>query len=199
MSLAAIVPVRSFRGAKQRLATHLGDADREHLARELTIGVLIALADLPTYVVTGDAEVAQLAATHGVTTVEDPASGLDAAVDAAADVARSAGYRRLLVAHSDLPFPAGLRDVAAEQQPGEVLLVPDRHDDGTNVIVMPATPGFRTSYGPGSFRRHLREAHRRGLRPHVVRHDLLGWDVDVPEDLDTPPTWGIPSWRAVRR
>ena len=199
MSLAAIVPVRSFCGAKQRLATHLDDADREHLARDLTIGVLVALADLPTYVVTGDAEVAQLVATHGATTVEDPGSGLDAAVDAAADVARRAGYRRVLIAHSDLPFPTDLPDVAAEHQPGEVLLVPDRHDDGTNVILMPTTPGFRTSYGPGSFQRHVGEAHRNGLRPHIIRHDLLGWDVDIPEDLDTPPAWGVPSWRAVRR
>ncbi len=37
--------------------------------------------------------------------------------------------------------------------------MPDRHDDGTNVIALPAALGFRFAYGPGSFRHHVAEAH----------------------------------------
>ena len=40
-----------------------------------------------------------------------------------------------------------------------VLIVPDRWNDGTNVIAVPADSGFRFAYGPGSFGRHAAEAH----------------------------------------
>ena len=66
-----------------------------------------------------------------------------------------------------------------------VTLVPDRRDDGTNVICVPADAGFAFAYGPGSFHRHGAEAIRRGLPLRVVREPLLGHDVDVPADLLT--------------
>jgi 2-phospho-L-lactate guanylyltransferase (CobY/MobA/RfbA family) len=49
-------------------------------------------------------------------------------------------------------------------------------------VVVPVGAGFRFSYGPGSFRRHLDEAARCGLALRVVRSDL-SLDVDLPSDL----------------
>jgi 2-phospho-L-lactate guanylyltransferase len=70
--------------------------------------------------------------------------------------------------------------------PQVVTLVPDRHGDGTNVVVLPAGCGFRFAYGPGSFARHRAEAARLGLAVEVVHDPHLGWDVDHPADLDLP-------------
>ena len=67
-----------------------------------------------------------------------------------------------------------------------VTLVPDRHDDGTNVASVPTGTGFRFAYGPGSFARHQAEADRLGLPLRVEREPRLGWDVDLPDDLVTP-------------
>ena len=64
-----------------------------------------------------------------------------------------------------------------------MTLVPDRHDDGTNVACVPSGAGFRFHYGPGSFARHRAEARRLGLPWRVVRDPELTWDVDVPGDI----------------
>jgi 2-phospho-L-lactate guanylyltransferase len=54
------------------------------------------------------------------------------------------------------------------------------------VASVPTSVDFRFSYGPGSFGRHQDEALRLGLPLHVVWAPLLGWDVDLPADLDVP-------------
>ena len=48
---------------------------------------------------------------------------------------------------------------------------------------VPAAAGFRFSYGPGSFERHVAEAHRLALGVTVVEDDSLAADIDYPEDL----------------
>ena len=64
-----------------------------------------------------------------------------------------------------------------------VTLVPDRRDDGTNVLRLPAGSGFRFAYGPGSFRAHRAEATRIGLPVRVLRIPDLAYDVDWPADV----------------
>lgn len=194
VSDAAIVPVRGFDDAKQRLAMILNPEERRHLAWSLADGVLAALGDLPTYVVTDDPEVADLARQHQATVLADPGDGLSPAVAAAQFAAAADGHERLMVTHADLPFPGELPSLLVDHSPDHVVLVPDRRDDGTNVLVLPAALRFRVAYGPGSFRRHLAEARRLGAVTQVAAVAQLGWDVDLPEDLATPPAWGPPAW-----
>jgi 2-phospho-L-lactate guanylyltransferase len=92
----------------------------------------------------------------------------------------SLGAGEVLVAHADLPRAHGLAQLAGFDG---VTLVPDRHDDGTNVVCVPTGAMFRFAYGPGSFARHQAEAERLGLSFRVVRHPDLAWDVDVPSDI----------------
>jgi 2-phospho-L-lactate guanylyltransferase len=84
------------------------------------------------------------------------------------------------VAHADLPRAWGLDAVGLA--PG-ITLVPDRFGNGTNVMVVPTSAGFRFSYGPGSFARHLAEAERTGLPVRVLDLPDLAWDVDEPGDV----------------
>jgi 2-phospho-L-lactate guanylyltransferase len=88
------------------------------------------------------------------------------------------------VAHADLSLATDLTWV--NRFPG-VTLVPDRREDGTNVIGLPAESGFVFSYGPGSFARHVAETQRLELPLRIVRSTSLSWDVDVPSDLDLTP------------
>jgi len=110
----------------------------------------------------------------------EPGRGLNGAVEAGVARLAALGAAEVLVAHADLPMAHGLAALAGF--PG-VTLVPDRRDDGTNVVCVPATATFRFAYGPGSFGRHRAEARRRGLRYRVVRQPDLAWDVDVPADI----------------
>ena len=92
------------------------------------------------------------------------------------------------VCHADLPYARDLAAVVAEVPVGQIGLVPDRHEDGTNVAIVPTGAGFTFAYGPGSFGRHRAEAERLGLPVTVLRPVHLGWDVDEPGDL-TSPDW----------
>jgi 2-phospho-L-lactate guanylyltransferase len=104
-------------------------------------------------------------------------------VTAGVDALRAAGVERVVVAHADLPRAADLTEVASG---AGVTIVPDRHDDGTNVLALPAAAGFVFAYGPGSFARHRAESERLELAVTVLRSPDLVWDVDVPADLELP-------------
>src|SRR5690606_9723207 len=123
------------------------------------------------------------ALTVGATVRWTPGLGLDGAVQAGVASAAAAGAHRIVVSHADLPLATGARHVVGHRGGA---LVPDPHSAGTNVITVPAHSGFRFAYGPGAFARHRAEATRLGL-PVEVQADLeLGWDVDVPSDLELP-------------
>lgn len=177
---ALLVPVKSFRTAKLRLAAVLSAPQRAELARALAVGVLAAAGELTCHVVCDDDEVAKWARSHGAGVIWTPGLGLSGAVQAGVATLASEGMDLVVVAHSDLPN-AGALDVLGE--PGRVTLVPDLRQDGTNVAVVPAAAGFRFSYGPGSFDRHRAEAERLGLACDVVFDRRLSADVDVPADL----------------
>jgi 2-phospho-L-lactate guanylyltransferase len=181
--LAVLIPVKAFHLAKVRLASALSAADRLALARHMADTVVAAAGDLPVAVVCDDDEVASWAHTHGARVVWRPGRGLNAAVTDGVAALAAAGHRRVIVAHADL---AHARDLAWVADFDGITLVPDRHDDGTNVIALPTDSGFTFSYGQGSFARHRVEAERLGLPVRVVHEPRLGWDVDVPEDLIAP-------------
>ena len=177
---AVLVPVKSFRVAKHRLATVLDSHAREMLARELASRVIAAAAPLPVLVVCDDEDVATWAAAHGARGAWTPGLGLSPAVMKGVAQLAGEGVDLCVVTHADLPFAAGLSTLG---DPGMVTLVPDRRRDGTNVVVVPPTAGFRFAYGAGSFERHRLEAARVGLPCQLVYDRRLAIDIDLPEDL----------------
>ena len=185
-----LVPVKAFDAAKARLAPSLDAAARAALARVMAERVLMAALPLPIAVVCDDAEVAEWAWGHGALVLPEPGRGLNGAVEAGVERLAAAGATEVLVAHADLPLAHGLARLAGL---GGVTLVPDRRDDGTNVVCVPTGRGFRFRYGPGSFARHVAEAERIGLPARVVRDPELTWDVYEPGDIPAglaPPAPG---------
>lgn len=183
VSCAVLVPVKAFNVAKRRLAPALDEAARAELARSMADAVADAARDLPVFVVCDDEPVAAWARDRAAAVIWSPGKGLNGAVtDGVAHLAER-GFDQVAVAHADLPHAEDLRWVAGFEG---VTLVPDRHDDGTNVACVPSRSGFIFAYGPRSFRRHLAEAERLGLPVRVERDERLGWDVDLPVDLSPP-------------
>jgi len=178
---AVLVPVKAFAMAKRRLGSALGDAERRALMRSMAEHVLAAAAPLAVAVVCDDNEVADWARRHGALVVWEPGRGLNGAVEAGVERLGSMGVEHVTVAHGDLPMAAGLGDLEPFDE--GVTLVPDRLGNGTNVLRVPAQSGFRFSYGPGSFARHLGECERLGLAPRVLDVPGLAFDVDLPADL----------------
>ena len=188
MTTRAVLPVKAFSRAKGRLAAVRTPGERARLAELMATATLAAVARFDPIVPCDDPAVARWATTRGAVAVDAP-DGLDAAIGAG--LVAAAGADLAAICHADLAFPDGLTEVLARGCP---CIVADRHADGTNILVIPPGAGFVVSYGPGSFRRHLAEADRVGIELTVVDHLRLGWDVDDPDDLETPADWGPPSW-----
>src|SRR5579863_2792145 len=169
-----LVPVKSFAKAKGRLAPTLDPEHRAALARAMAERVLAAAAPLPVAVVCDDDDVASWAAAHGAIVLDEPGRGLDGAVQTGVAKLGGAGAAEVLVVHGDLPLAEGIVSLAG--YPG-ITLVPDRRHDGTTVVCVPTSAGFRFSYGPGSFERHVAEAERLGFVPRIVRAPALRADV----------------------
>lgn len=183
MASAVLIPVKAFSQAKQRLAGVLDGPARADLARTMAETVVRAASPLPVHVVCDDEAVRAWAVDLGVGVVWAPDRGLNGAVELGLATLAEAGADRVIVSHADLPLALDLGWVAGFDG---VTLVPDRHGDGTNVLSVPAGAPFRFAYGAASCARHEAEARRLGLAVRVVPDVRLGWDVDLPGDLELP-------------
>lgn len=185
---AVVIPVKSFDLAKERLSAALAAGARADLARSMAERVVAAARPLPTFVVCGSGDVARWAASVGADVIWLPEPGLNRAVDFACRQLASDGYRRVIIAHGDLPLARSLGWVADFDG---VTIVPDRRGEGTNVMAVPLGTDFAFHYGEGSAGAHQAEARRHGLAIRIVADGSLGWDVDTPTDLaELPPEDG---------
>ena len=185
---AVLVPVKAFHEAKARLAPALAPQARAELARTMAAQVVRAAGALPVSVVCDDAAVAAWAADQGAQVITCPGRGLNGAVTDGVATLADQGFAAVIVAHGDLPYALDLTWLARGGD--EVIVVPDRREDGTNVLRVPAHAGFSFAYGPGSFERHCAEARRLGLALRIEHEARLAWDVDVPADL-AAPDWSL--------
>jgi 2-phospho-L-lactate guanylyltransferase len=176
-----LVPVKAFGQAKRRLGRALTEPDRVRLVQSMASHVVAACAPLPVAVVCDDKDVAGWAAGLGASVLWEPGQGLNRAVGAGVARLAAAGALWVTIAHGDLPRAKGLGTLPPFDG---VTLVPDRRDDGTNVMRLPTSHEFRFSYGPGSFRAHRAEASRLGLAVRVLRDPDLAYDVDWPSDVE---------------
>jgi 2-phospho-L-lactate guanylyltransferase len=189
MRTVAILPVKRFARAKQRLRAGVDGAARERLAAAMVADVLEVLASYPALerlvVVTAEASVAEAATAAGAHVVPDPdEAGQSAAAALGVLVARDElSAQRVLLVPGDTPSlaPADLDALLARTEP--VVVVPDRHGTGTNALLLRPPTAIAPAFGPGSRERHQSAAEAAGVDHAVVRLASLGLDVDTPEDL----------------
>ncbi len=192
--IIAVVPVRSLRSGKTRLAPVLSPEARERLqqqAAERVIRAAVAAGTVATVlVISPDPEALTWAAglDPTVTTMTQPDHhpGLNGAVDAAREWARTVGATAIISLFADLPLirPGDIQ--AMTDRPEAVVLGPDRRKEGTNALLLRLTgrgTEFQFAFGEQSLIRHLDGARRLGL--DVAVHDAPG----IAIDLDTPDDW----------
>ncbi len=175
-----LIPIKAFSDAKKRLDPALSHDRRITLVQEMASQVFTAAAPLPIAVICDTTVVADWARDRGALVIWETGRGLDSAVEQGVGLLGSLGVSNVTVAHSDLPIASSLNELGSFDG---VTLVPDRRNDGTNVIRVHVDYGFRFSYGIGSFNRHLRECRRLRLPTRVLRVPSLTLDIDLPEDL----------------
>jgi 2-phospho-L-lactate guanylyltransferase len=193
MTLWAIVPVKPLRRGKSRLAGTLSEDERVKLNRlllERTLNTLTEVKEVEeVLVVSRDSSVLALAREHGARTVQedDGAPNLNTALKRATVVAQVYASRGVLVVPADLPL-LNHEDIsvllARSVDPPVVVIAPDRHQKGTNALLLSPADIIEYDFGEGSFKRHCDRARQAGARLEVVNLPSLELDLDLPEDLE---------------
>jgi 2-phospho-L-lactate/phosphoenolpyruvate guanylyltransferase len=179
MRTAAILPVKSFGRAKQRLGG--GFPDRPRLARAMLGDVLEALGRVAGL---DDLIVVTAETVEGALVVPDPVeAGQSAAAQLGIAAALERGAERVLLVPGDCPAldPAEIATLLAHD--AGVVIVPDRHGAGTNALLLTPPDAIAPAFGPGSFARHAARARAAGARVKVCELRSLGLDVDTADDL----------------
>ncbi|MCB4769321.1 2-phospho-L-lactate guanylyltransferase [Ancylobacter sp. Lp-2] len=194
----AVVPVKPFGLAKQRLAPALGAEARARLARAMLEDVLAALrqarqhsdALAGTLIVSAEPATEELARAFGAERLaEAEAIGLNAALERAAQHLMGRGAAGLLVLPGDLPGLSGsevVRLIGAHPAGRAVSLVAAHDGQGTNALLATPPDAIGFSFGPGSLAAHRAAARAAGMAAFVHEAGALpgiGFDVDAPDDL----------------
>jgi 2-phospho-L-lactate guanylyltransferase len=138
-------------------------------------------------VVTSDSTASQIAAGHDTIVIDDTASSHSEATQLGISRALAGGATRVLLVPGDCPLmdPVELEQLIARPVPERsVLIVPDRHGEGTNALLLTPPNAMPPSFGEGSRRRHTELAIAQGATPEVVELPSLALDIDTPEDLE---------------
>ena len=168
MKTLAILPVKSFGAAKQRLAESLGAGARQALAQAMFSDVLGALRHTDELdeiaVITADRAAESVARGQGVIVLADTVqAGQSPATQIGIRHALAHGFDRVALVPGDTPLlqAADLAGLLSRSGPG-VSVVPDRHGTGTNALVLSPPDAIEPSFGPDSRARHVALAERRG-------------------------------------
>lgn len=195
MRTFAVLPVKSFGMAKQRLGEAVAGVERRELAAAMAGDVLEALGSVRglagVVVVTAEVLPVGTAGIEGmreaaVELVHDPEEvGQSAAAARGVRVAVARGAQRVLLVPGDCPVLDAdeVGELLDTTGPG-VVIVPDRHGSGTNALLIAPPAVVGPAFGPGSFARHAALAHAVGARVRVAHAPSLELDVDTPGDLE---------------
>jgi len=166
MKVSALLPVKGFRNAKQRLSPLLGAADRELLAEAMFRDVLREVTRArgleATFVVTGNERVAKIATALGAQVIREPVeTGETGAVDFARLELKRAGCEAVLILPGDMPLVRAsdieqvLAQVPADAGAPFALLVPSHDRLGTNALLLAPPDVIKLRFGYDSFTYHL--------------------------------------------
>ena len=188
----AVVPVKRFDQAKQRLSGVLDSAGRAALAAAMLGDVLEQLSGTAgltgVLVVTSDTEATTIAGGFGAAVLNDPAdSGVNDAVAYGLSKLGSLGASGAIIVPGDIPFVTSeeLSSVLAALEQTSVVLTPATRDGGTNILGLSPPDVIEPAFGLESFARHRSVAH--ALQPVVILLEGAGRDIDVPADLALGP------------
>jgi 2-phospho-L-lactate guanylyltransferase len=193
MSTIAILPVKSFGSAKQRLAPTLAAGSRQALAQAMFLDVLATLRRVPgidsVVVVTADPVAESAALGERVLVLRDTEqSGQSAAALIGIGYATAQGFERVLLVPGDTPLldPGEVAGLLRRGRDDELaaVIVPDRHGEGTNALLLCPPDAIEPSFGPGSRDRHCAAAEAAGAGYVVQEVPTLALDVDTGQDLE---------------
>lgn len=196
----ALIPVKEFRFAKQRLAKLLTPEERYELALSMFLDAMGLVSQVPTVndivVVTADELAQKLARRHGARIIEEivPAE-LNAALDRSAAALAREGISHLMILPTDVvrAMPVHLTELSESHLTHEtgLTIAAARFDLGTNGLLVTPPDAIPFRFGMFSCIRHYKIGRTRGYSVRVRWVPGLDRDIDYPRDLQA-------LWRELR-
>jgi 2-phospho-L-lactate/phosphoenolpyruvate guanylyltransferase len=190
LNATAILPVKRFAAAKQRLAPGMGATHRAELAVAMLEDVFEAIGKTRsierTIVVSSEPQAVELARAAGAEPVDDPdQGGHSGAALAGIARARELGANAVVLLPIDCPLmaPRELERLLTGMPDHYVGVVPDRHGTGTNALALAPPDAIKPSFGDGSRARHVAAARAAGIPYGVEELPSLALDLDTPADV----------------
>lgn len=186
-----LIPCKGLDEGKSRLSAALDVHARRalcefFLCRTLAMARALVAPDR-IHVVSADPKVAEIADLYSVRVLADSGFGLNRALEEAraAISDRHPDLEGLLIMPIDLPLSSTGSLSSVVTEPGDIVIVPDQSETGTNVLFLRRTAArtFQFRFGPDSFHAHCSLAKDADLRLSTVRDESLSLDVDLPEQL----------------
>ena len=186
-----LIPCKGLDEGKSRLSAALDMHARRalcefFLCRTLAMARALVASDR-IHVVSADPKVAEIADRYSVRVLADSGFGLNRALEEAraAISDRHPDLEGLLIMPIDLPLSSTGSLSSVVTEPGDIVIVPDQSETGTNVLFLRQTAArtFQFRFGPDSFHAHCSLAKDTDLRLSTVRDESLSLDVDLPEQL----------------
>ena len=190
--MLALLPIKRLALAKQRLAPLLTEAERGQLSLAMATDVLNALAQSATVskivVCASDARVSKLAQDFGADYIEESAlgcGGLNAVVSKLSQQFALSGVAKMAVLPCDIPGVncTVINRIAANLEQNDVVVCPDHHHIGTNILAWQLRHSFQSQYGPSSLQLHQQQAHEKMYSLALSESQGAALDLDTPDDL----------------
>jgi 2-phospho-L-lactate guanylyltransferase len=186
----AVLPVKRFDAAKQRLGAGIDEERRRALVAAMLRDVLEGIAEARmierTIVVSGEPAAQEIARRQGADSVEDPSDeGQPEAALIGIAQAQAGGASCVVLVAGDCPLldPRDLDRLLTAVPDPYVAIVPDRHGTGTNALLLRPPNAIRPAFGERSRERHLEAARSAGLPHGLERLQSLALDLDTPADM----------------
>ncbi|RLQ21452.1 2-phospho-L-lactate guanylyltransferase [Seongchinamella sediminis] len=192
----AVLPLKQFHMAKQRLAGVLAPSQRRLLFEAMVEDVLLELTRVETLdgilIVSADPKARLLAKRYDATLLTEPAHnkrGLNGAVDHAISYLLKRDAAEAMILHADLPL-VHARHIESLVQAhrsrsgsGCVTVISDRATRGSNCLLCTPPDIIPFSYGEESCAKHMRNASAREACLQLLKCEALEMDIDLPGDL----------------
>ena len=188
MKTLAVVPVKSLQEAKSRLASVLSPEERSALTLSMLNHVLAAIRESGVISSIGivSPNSGELSLPPDITTIEQTRAGLNNHLEEGREWAISNGADTLMIIFADLPLltPDDIRAIIdIGKVAGTVVLAPDRHGGGTNIMLTHPASLSIFAFGQGSYHKHRSQTLAEGCRIKTYISEGTSLDIDTPEDL----------------
>ena len=198
--LWAVVPIKNFDHAKERLAGILTASERRSLFTAMLEDVLQTLSQCPALtgivLVTREPEARALGQRYGARSLIEQANlGHTAASTLGAHSLAADKGTSMLQLPADLPLvnPDDIDALILAHGNGPAItLAPSRDHRGSNAVLCTPPDLLPLQFGDDSFKPHLAASRALNIEPAVVERPGLALDIDTPDDLvallETPST-----------